>query len=83
MNTILAKIQSSWKALMPLVAYLASELAHTKLDWQTPSGRYAALSTLVTMILVYSKANKTSPVADDRDARAAFYKAAIEGSVKS
>jgi hypothetical protein len=43
---------------MPLIPYVLSELAHTQLDWNTPSGRYAAVATLVSIVLVYFKRNQ-------------------------
>lgn len=53
-------VSARWKALMPLVVYLASELAHSQLDWSTPSGRQAAVMAVVSAILVYLKSNRVT-----------------------
>lgn len=50
-------VNARWKALVPLLVYVVSELAHQTLDLNTPAGVKAAVMAALTAVLVYLKRN--------------------------
>lgn len=52
------KLLAIKKALVPLVAYVISEVANKGFDLNTPSGEKAAISAVVVAIFVYFTKNK-------------------------
>ena len=61
MKTLLNFIRPRWKAVMPLLVFVASTLIDTYTTADAPHGWNAFAATAVTTVLVYLKAN-TAPV---------------------
>jgi hypothetical protein len=61
MSKILNFIRPRWKAIMPLVVFVASALIAEYTSADAPSGVSAFIGAVVTSVLVYFKAN-TAPV---------------------
>ena len=68
MSKILNFIRPSWKAVMPLLVFVASALIDQYTSADAPSGWKAFITAVVTSVLVYLKAN-TAPVTRRDQAR--------------